>query len=132
LGVAVSLGLLVGARLQDEIREIEFFSEFEAPLFAQTGWADHQESALALGPVLTEHQSGLDGLAEADLVGEYHPHRQGASEGEEGRFDLMRIEVHAGVEEGHGQALDAAWLVLTGKFMGDIFGVIGCGHEPWR
>jgi hypothetical protein len=58
--------------------------------------------------MLAENQTGLDGLAETYLVGEDHALQERAAKGEQCGLDLVRVEVHAGVEQGHRQTDHAA------------------------
>jgi len=64
------------------------------PLLAQVGGHDDQDAATALGPALRDDEAGLDGFSEPDLVREDDAARQRIAAGEEGRLDLMRVEVN--------------------------------------
>ena len=54
-------------------------------------------SPVRLGPLLRQHEARLDGLAEADLVGEEHALAEGLSQREERGINLVRLEVDARV-----------------------------------
>ena len=41
------------------------------------------------------------------------------------RLDLVRVQVHAGVEQGLTQAFDAATCVLQGQVVRGVFGLVG-------
>ena len=46
------------------------------PLFAQVGWADHQDAASQPARhQFADHQASFNGLAKSDIVCNQHPHR---------------------------------------------------------
>ena len=57
-----SAQLAVGFCVQDERRQIEFFLKFVRPLLADGGGADDDQAALALRPLLAEHNPRLNGF----------------------------------------------------------------------
>jgi hypothetical protein len=89
VGVALLSLLVVVLGLQDDRFERELVRQLLMPLLAQVGEDNDQDAALSLGPELGQHQPGLDGLAQPDLVGQDHAPRQGVAGGEERRVDLV-------------------------------------------
>ena len=69
-------GRVVGLRFEDSAGEEELLGQFLMPLLAQVGRGDDQDAPLALRPFLREHKTGLDRLAETDLVRKQSPFRQ--------------------------------------------------------
>ena len=128
LGVACRLFLPISASVEDDRRQVEFFFEFEAPLLAEARRADDEQPSFSFGPILAEHQAGLDGLAQADLIGEQNALRQGTSQGEGSGVDLMRVQVHAGIEQRHRQTICPARCMLAGELVGEVFGVVRSAH----
>lgn len=74
--------------------------EFNGPLLPDGGRANDDEPAFLFGPELAEDDSGFDGLAEADFIGEDDSFGEGRLEGKEGGFDLVGVEIDLGVEKG--------------------------------
>jgi len=62
--------LFVGTGFENGGGEEEFFCQFLVPLLAKVRGRDDEDTAFALGPALGEEDTGFDGLAETDLVGE--------------------------------------------------------------
>jgi hypothetical protein len=63
-------GRVVGLGFQDAAVQEELLGHFLEPLLAQVCGRDDQNPPLALRPLLGEHQARLDGLAQANLIGE--------------------------------------------------------------
>ena len=72
---AFAESLPVRSRIEDDAGKMEFLREFHAPLFAERCRADDQQLPATLGPTLAQHQTRLDGLAEADPIGQQHAFR---------------------------------------------------------
>ena len=87
------IAVVVGLRFEDPAGKKELLGELLVPLLAQIGRRDHQNAPLAFGPSLRKHQSGLDGLAQADLVGQQGPFRERRIKREQGSFDLMGVQI---------------------------------------
>ena len=66
-------GLLEGFSLQYRSSNAELVSQFLMPLLAQIGRSDHENTTLALRPTLGNEQAGLNGFAEANLIGKDGP-----------------------------------------------------------
>jgi len=128
IGLALALNLAHGAGVDDAVGEMKFFLEFHAPLHPQSGRADDQQPAAALGPVLAKDQPRLDGLAQPDLVSEDHAPGKRGAEGEEGGLELMGIEIDVGVEEGVGDFADEIAAEVLRQGVGVKFGMKCCGH----
>ena len=126
--VAVGLGLPVGAGVEDDVGEVELLFKLQAPLLAEAGGADDEQPPFAFGPILAQHQPGLDGLAEPDLIGQQHALRQRIAKGEGGGVDLVRVQVHAGVEQRHRQTIPATRPMLPGELVSEVSGVVRGGH----
>jgi len=62
-------------------------------------------------------QSGLDRLAQPNLVGEHRPMRERRAEGKEGGLDLVRVQINLGIDERPGQLLDAVRRAPLGQFV---------------
>ena len=116
--------LVEGRRLEDDRRQKELVRQLLAPLLPQVGRHDHEEAALALGPLLGKEQPRFDGLPEPHLIGEDRPLRERALEGEEGGFDLMRVEIHLRVGEHRGQFLDAIRGAAPSQLVGEVLRVV--------
>lgn len=56
------------------------------------------------------------------------PFQERDAEGEKRRFDLVWVQVHAGVEHGPRQTIHAARPVEPGQFVGKLPGVVGGRH----
>ena len=93
------------------------------------GRADNQQPPLFLGPELAQNQPGLDRLAQADLVGQQDALGDGRLKGEDGRVDLVRVEVHTGVEQRPRQPLNLPGPPLAGQFVGEVLGVVDGAHS---
>ena len=65
--------LLEGFSLQYRSSNAELVSQFLMPLLAQIGRSDHENTTLALRPTLGNEQAGLNGFAEANLIGKDGP-----------------------------------------------------------
>jgi hypothetical protein len=63
-------GGVVGLGFEDAAGQEELLGQLLIPLLAQVRRRDDQDAPLALRPLLGEHQTRLDGLAETDLVGQ--------------------------------------------------------------
>ena len=90
---------LEGSSVQHARGKIEFVGKLKGPLLSERSGADHEKSALSLGPKLTKHNPRLDRLSQANLIGEQHTLRKGRIKRKKGRFDLVRIEIDCGVEQ---------------------------------
>ena len=81
--------------VDDREVQTELLAHLVLPLQRQARRADDHRSA---GPMpqeqLLDHQSGLDGLAEADVVGEQQVGARG-TEGATKRLELVGLDVHA-------------------------------------
>jgi hypothetical protein len=88
------------------------------PLLAQVGRDDDQNSAAAFGPKLREHEASFDGLSQADLVGQDNTTGQGVPAGKQRRFDLMRIQIDLGIDQGVAKRLDG----IPGRAPGQLPG----------
>ena len=82
---------VVGLGFQTGAGQEELLAELLMPLLPPVGWCDDQNPPAAFGPLLRDDQAGFDGLAEPYLVGQQHALREGRLEGEQRRFDLMRM-----------------------------------------
>jgi hypothetical protein len=69
-------------------------------LFAKRGGANDEQAAFFFRPELAEDEAGLDGFAQADLVGEKHAFDGGRTKKVEGGLDLVRVQVNGGVKKG--------------------------------
>jgi hypothetical protein len=79
--------------------DAELLPELPLPLLGQRRRAEHgQPAGVALGEQLDGEEPGLDGLADADVVGDEQPHHLGA-QGHEQRHELVR----AGLDGDRGQ-----------------------------
>jgi hypothetical protein len=116
--------LVVALGLQDLPVQRELVLELLMPLLAQVGGDDDQHATLALGPELRQHETGLDGLAQPHLIGQDHTARQRVAAGEQGRFDLVRIEVDLCVHQRRAEGLDAVGVRPPGQFPGKELGLV--------
>jgi hypothetical protein len=87
---------------------MELLFHLHGPLLAQGGRTEYQESPFSLRPELTQNDARLDCLAEPHLVRQEYALGEWRFQGEQGSFDLMRVEINGSVEQGHGQAVHAA------------------------
>lgn len=90
-------------------------------------WSQNQaprQAPLPLCPSLREDQARLDGLAQADLIRQQRPLRQGRIKGKQGSFDLMRIEVYLGIDQCPGEPLRAVGGAPFGQLVSEVFGVV--------
>ena len=87
------------AGIQNLRRKIEFFLQLALPLLAERRRANHEKAASALRPKLTQHEPGFNGLAETDFVREEHAFRKRRLQREQRGLHLMRIQIHARVQE---------------------------------
>jgi len=104
--------------------QIELFLDLQSPLLADGRRADHQQPATALGPVLAQNNTRLDCLAEAHLVGQDNTLGKRGLQREKRRLDLMGIQIHGGIKERHGQAVESGRRA-AGEIESEILGVIG-------
>ena len=109
---------------QNHALQAEFFLQFLMPLFAQVGGGDNQNMALALRPALQNHQTGLNGFTQADLIRQNHAVRQRILAGKQGGIDLMRIQIHLRIDQRARQRIHAAALCLTGEQPSVVLGLV--------
>ena len=95
--------LPVAFGLQNVRLQTELVLQLLVPLLAQVGRGDDEDAPLALCPALGYHQTSLDGFAQAHFVGQDDPFGQRAVKGKQGRFDLVGIQVHLGIDQRGGQ-----------------------------
>jgi hypothetical protein len=112
-------GLVVGAAFEDRRRQRELVEKLLAPLLAQRGRHDQQDTLLALGPAVGDGKARLDRLAEADLVRKQGTLREGGRQREECYVHLMRVQVDARRRQRLRQR------VLAQPFEGDAMREIG-------
>ena len=67
---SILAGLVPGGGVQDLGGQVELLAELGRPLLSKGGRADHQQPAPALRPVLAQDQGRLDGLAQANFIGQ--------------------------------------------------------------
>ena len=79
--------------------EAEAGPQLVAPLVAQRRRDEHHGPVPPLRGQLGEHQAGLDGLAEAHLVGQDRAAGGQRREGEGGRLHLVGVQVEGGVRQ---------------------------------
>jgi hypothetical protein len=126
--IAVALCLPVPGRIEDHCREIEFLLQLHAPLLTQRCRADDKKPPPPFRPVLAEDKPRLDGLAEAHLVRENNALAQRRLQSKHRRVDLVWIQVHDRVEQGHRQPVAAGRRPSPRQLVGDVSRVIGRGH----
>ena len=95
--------------------------EFILPL-PQQGFRHNEQDAgnRPFGAQLSDHQPGLDGLAEAHLVGQYAASLRDPFEGEDYRVDLMRIGIDTALALRGGEAGLVAGTAQAHEFLGAI------------
>jgi hypothetical protein len=121
--------LVEGPALQDQGGQVKLVRQLLRPLLAQVRRDDHEQVALSLGPLLGEQQARFDRLPETDLVGEDSALRKGASEREQGRLHLMRVQVDLRVGEGGRELFHAVGGTALGQLVREILSVeIGDHH----
>ena len=79
--------------------QAELVLQLLVPLLAQVGRDDDENFAPPFRPALRDHQARFNGLAETHFVSEEHTARKGIAACEEGRIDLMRIEINLRVDQ---------------------------------
>ena len=123
--VPVALGF------QDHGGEPEFVLQFLHPLLAQGGRHDQENAPLALRPPLRDHQSRLDGFAQAHLVGQNGAARDRRLQREQRRIDLMRVHFDARGGERLGERIIAH--ALQRDAVGKVETMIRrvAGHYGW-
>ena len=121
--LAASPGFAIDLRVEHLHGQIEFLLQLQRPLLADGRGADHQQTALAFRPELAEHDSRLDPLPEANLVGQDDALGEGRLQGKERRLDLMRVEVDGRVEQRHRQTVHSAG-GTTREVMGEVLGMV--------
>src|SRR5690606_21942881 len=84
---------VVALGFEDQALQVELVLQFLVPLLTQVGRNNDQNTAAAFGPAHRYNKTSLNGLAEADFVGENYPARERVAAGEQCRFDLMGIEI---------------------------------------
>ena len=75
-------------------------------------------------PTLSDQEARLDGLAQTDLIGEDRPAGQRIAEREQGRFDLVRVEINLSIGENRRQPFDAVGRTTPRQLVGDVLGVV--------
>ena len=68
-------------------------------MLAQGGGQDEKDFAAAFGPALGDDDAGFHCFAETDFIGEEDSAIERASDGEERRVYLVRVQIDAGVRE---------------------------------
>jgi hypothetical protein len=74
-GIAVGLGTAVGDGIKNDRRQVEFFFQFQTPLFADGRWTNDQRASSSLSPKLAKNERSFDGFAEADSSARITPLR---------------------------------------------------------
>ncbi len=87
---------------------MKLVNHFLGPLLSQIRRNNHKQPTLTLCPSLRQEKTRLDGLPEANLIGEDDAARKGIAQGEERCIQLVRVEVHLGVGERPGKTVDTA------------------------
>ena len=91
--------LLQVAAFKQARRECEFLVQLLPPLLAQRGGGDDEDASFAFSPVLADHDPGLDGFTQADLVGQDHARGEGGVQSEQCRVHLVGFRFDLGVKE---------------------------------
>ena len=117
--------LVVGLRFQYPARQEELFGQFLMPLLAQIGRHDDENTPLPLRPSLRKDKTRLDGLAQANLVGQQRALRKRRVESEQRRVHLVRIQIHLRAGNRAGELLHAVRRAALGQLVGEVLGVVG-------
>jgi hypothetical protein len=110
--------------LKDNRRKIKLVRQFLAPLFAKVCRYDYQEPPFAFSPFLGNKKPGLDCLPQTHFIGQNGSAGERITEGEQGRFYLMRIEVHLCVGKHSGKLFNAVGSTTSGEIMCEVFGMV--------
>ena len=110
----------VALRFEDERLDEELLQKLPVPLLAEGSRNDAEDSAFAFGPKLTDDESRLDSLAQADFIGQDRTTGQRRLESEQGRLDLMGIEIDSGVQKRLRELLG----VVGGEAPSELMGVV--------
>ena len=94
------------------------------PLLAKIRRRDDEDAPFALCPFLGNDEACLDGLAEADLVGEQGTLRQGRVERKKRGVDLMRIEIDLRTGDRTGELFRAVGGAALGQLVSEELGVV--------
>ena len=108
---------------EDGRRQGGFAGEFLIPLLAEIGGDNDEQFPFALCPFLREQNAGLDGLAQADLVGQDCASRQGGTEGEQGSVNLVGVQINLGIGERCREFLNAVRSAAFRQFVREILRV---------
>jgi hypothetical protein len=122
------LEIAIGSGIRDQSRQVKLLDKLGSPLFPDGSRADHEQPPFALRPPLAKHDTGLDGLAEANFVRKDYALRKRGLERKHRGFDLMRIEINGSVEQGHGELIGRAGRSLPREIVREISGVIWRDH----
>ena len=82
------------------LSDVELLAELGLPLRPKRGRGEHEHALLALRQQLRQHDAGLDGLPEADLVREHAAAAAEAVQGEGRGLHLVGMQVHPRPKEG--------------------------------
>ena len=115
---------VVAFGFEDQPLQAELVLQLLVPLLAQVRRHDDEQLAPPFGPALRDDQTGLDGLAQTDLVGQDHAARKGIAAGEQRRLDLMRIQVHLRIDQGRSQRLHRVARRASGQQPGVILALV--------
>ena len=98
----------------------EFVGQFLMPLLAQVGRCDDQNAALAFGPALRDQETGFDGLAQAHLIGQDHALGKRIARGEQGRIDLMRVQIDLRIQQSTSHPVHGVGRTLQRQLVGEV------------
>jgi hypothetical protein len=129
--IAVPYGLIECLGFENGRRQEKLVAEFLAPLLPQIRWIDYEQFSATLSPSLREQDTRFDGLTKANLVGEDRALGQRRTEGKEGGFNLMRIQVNLRVRECGREFVHIVRARPFRQLMGKELGVIG-RQTHWR
>ena len=90
--VAIPLKIAAGMGVKNNGGQVEFFLKLQGPLFPQRGRGDDEQLAATFRPRLAEDETGFDGFAKADFIGEQDAFGERRPQREHGGLDLVGIE----------------------------------------
>ena len=113
--------VVVGLRFEDSTRQKKLFLQLLMPLLPEIGRRDDQNPSSPFRPSLRDHETGFDGLAQANFISQNTALGQWGTEREERRLDLMWIQVDLGIDERPSELLiavrSAAFRQLVSKIL---------------
>src|SRR5579864_128897 len=115
---------IVGPRFQDLAVQKELLVQLLMPLLSEVRGGNDEDSAFAFGPLLRDHKSGFNGLAQADLIRQQGAFGERRAKREQSGIYLMRVQIHLSAGNRAREFLHAVGGTTFRQIIGKIFSMV--------